>query len=68
MDRRKEGMSVGDRKERGHAGGGRHPGGYGWLLGLLAGTAFFGIGMARGELQTIWQKAVMICMECIGIG
>ena len=23
---------------------------------------------ARGELAAIWQKAVMICMECIGIG
>lgn len=40
----------------------------GWMLGLLAGAAFFCIGAARGELAVIWQKAVMICMECIGIG
>lgn len=43
-------------------------GGHGWLFGLLAGAVFFGIGAARGELAAIWQKAVMICMECIGIG
>ncbi len=43
-------------------------GGWGWLSGLLAGAVFLGIGAFRGELQTIWQKAVMICMECIGIG
>nr|WP_300817593.1 CD1871A family CXXC motif-containing protein [uncultured Acetatifactor sp.] len=35
---------------------------------MLAGAVFFGIGAARGELAAIWQKAVMICMECIGIG
>ena len=39
-----------------------------WLFGLLAGAVFLGIGAARGELAVIWQKAVMICMECIGIG
>lgn len=40
----------------------------GWLPGLLAGAAFLYIGAVRGELAVIWQKAVMICMECIGIG
>ena len=39
-----------------------------WLLGLLAGAAFLCAGAADGELTVIWQKAVMICMECIGIG
>lgn len=39
-----------------------------WLLGLAAAAVFLGIGAARGELAVIWQKAVMICMECIGIG
>lgn len=39
-----------------------------WLFGLLAGAVFLGMGAARGELDVIWQKAVMICMECIGIG
>ncbi len=35
---------------------------------MTAGVVLFGIGAARGELTVIWQKAVMICMECIGIG
>ena len=39
-----------------------------WLLGLAAAAIFFSMGTARGELALIWQKAVMICMECIGIG
>lgn len=40
----------------------------GWLLGLLAGTVFLGIGAGQGQLREIWEKAVMICMECIGLG
>lgn len=45
----------------------RH-GGCGWLYGLLVGLVFLGIGAVRGEFAVIWQKAVMICMECIGLG
>ena len=26
------------------------------------------LGVWRGEAETVLQKAVMICMECIGIG
>lgn len=39
-----------------------------WLWGALAGVLFLGAGMALKQFGTIWQKAVMICMECIGIG
>ena len=39
-----------------------------WLLGLLIGIAFLGIGAAQGQLAVIWRKATMICMECIGLG
>lgn len=39
-----------------------------WLWGLLAGIAFFSIGAAGDQFAVIWKKAVMICMECIGIG
>ena len=54
LDRdRRDGRSGGHSKGRGDAGGRGRPGRYGWLFGLLA---------------AIWQKAVMICMECIGIG
>lgn len=40
----------------------------GWLWGLLIGLGLLGLGCAQGQLAVIWQKAVMICMECIGIG
>ena len=39
-----------------------------WLLGVLTGTALLGIGAALGQPEVIWRKAVMICLECIGIG
>lgn len=39
-----------------------------WALGVLAGGIFLGIGAVQGQLSVIWQKAVMICLECIGIG
>lgn len=50
-----------------HAGwlSGRLPG---WLLGVLAGLVFLGIGIREGQFLVIWRKAVMICLECIGIG
>ena len=37
--------------------------GYGWMLGSLV-----GIGAAQGQFTVIWKKAVMICLECIGLG
>lgn len=39
-----------------------------WLLGVFAGILFLGIGALQGQFAVIWKKAVMICMECIGIG
>lgn len=39
-----------------------------WLISLIIGLAFLGLGFALGQAEVIWQKAVMICMECIGIG
>lgn len=32
------------------------------------GLAFIVIGAVRGEASAVMQKAVMICMECIGLG
>ncbi len=40
----------------------------GWLLGVFAGILFLAIGAAWGQMAVIWRKAVMICLECIGIG
>lgn len=41
---------------------------HGWILGTALGVLFLCIGASLGQFQTIWQKAVMICLECIGIG
>ena len=41
---------------------------YGWIIGTLAGIAFLVIGIAQDQLTAVWQKAVMICLDCIGIG
>lgn len=40
----------------------------GWTAGVLAGVLFLSMGAVRGEFTVIFQKAVMICLECIGIG
>lgn len=41
-----------------------------WIgLGLLTlGIAFAVLGVLRGEQDTVYIKAVNICMECIGLG
>lgn len=41
-----------------------------WLRigGLLTGLLFIVIGVLRGEAAEVWDKAVRICLECIGIG
>lgn len=41
---------------------------YLWLGGVLAGALMLVLGAMQGQLAVIWKKAVMICMECIGIG
>ncbi len=35
---------------------------------LLAGIALVAVGVTRGEAAVVLQKAVVICMECIGLG
>ncbi len=35
---------------------------------LVIGLAFVVLGLWRGEGAVVLQKAVVICMECIGIG
>ena len=39
----------------------------GWLL-LGLGAVFIVLGILRGEPAVILQKAIRICLECIGIG
>lgn len=35
---------------------------------LIVGAACIAIGVAHGEMDTVLRKAVMVCLECIGIG
>lgn len=35
---------------------------------LIVAAACIAIGVARGEVDTVLRKAIMICLECIGIG
>lgn len=39
-----------------------------WMLGAAVGVLLLGAGAVQGQLDVIWKKAVMICLECIGIG
>lgn len=39
-----------------------------WISGTAAGILFLGAGALEGQFDLIWEKAVMICLECIGIG
>lgn len=41
---------------------------YAWILGALAGVICLGLGAAQGQFSAIWNRAVLICLECIGIG
>jgi hypothetical protein len=40
----------------------------GWLKGTLLGILFLAVGAYRDQFSDIFRKAVMICLECIGIG
>lgn len=39
-----------------------------WQVGLGVGVLFLVFGFCQGQFTEIYRKAVMICMECIGIG
>ena len=41
---------------------------WGWAAVLAAGIGLLGIGILRGEPGMILEKAIRICLECIGIG
>ena len=38
------------------------------MILLAAGVVMIGVGAQRGEVATVFTKAVRICLECIGIG
>ena len=35
---------------------------------LAAGAVLAGIGIAAGDVMQVFGKAVVICLECIGVG
>jgi len=39
-----------------------------WMVGLGIGVIFWLVGFCEGQLEEMYRKAVMICLECIGIG
>lgn len=39
-----------------------------WMVVSIAGVVLMGFGIARGEVATVLKKAILICLECIGIG
>ena len=38
------------------------------IILLIAGVCMMAVGIFRGEASEIFRKAVVVCMECIGIG
>ena len=38
-----------------------------WAV-LALGAVFCAVGILRGEAGVVLKKAILICMECIGIG
>lgn len=40
----------------------------GWIAGLVLGIIFLTVGAYSGQLEDMYRKAIMICLECIGIG
>ena len=38
------------------------------LGAVLLGVGFMAFGVSRGEMTVVFEKAIRICLECIGIG
>ena len=39
-----------------------------WSIGVALGVIFLVLGAFSNQFAEIYRKAVMICLECIGIG
>lgn len=40
----------------------------GTIIGLMVATLFIAIGLADGQQSDVLNKAIRICLECVGIG
>ena len=40
----------------------------GWTVLALAGAAFLLLGIVKGQAIAVLNKAIRVCLECIGIG
>ena len=38
------------------------------LMLIVTATAFVCLGAYRGEVETVFAKAIRLCLECVGIG
>ena len=38
------------------------------LMLIVTATAFVCVGAYRGEVETVFAKAIRLCLECVGIG
>lgn len=38
------------------------------IIVMLTGIGFIAIGVIRGEMVIVLRKAIMVCLECIGLG
>ncbi len=38
------------------------------LMLIVTAIAFVGLGVYRGEVETVFAKAIRLCLECVGIG
>ena len=39
-----------------------------WMIGVAIGILFMVVGFMNDQFTNIFRKAVMICLECIGLG
>ena len=39
-----------------------------WFIFMVVSLALVGAGLAMGEYRSVLQKAITVCLDCIGIG